>query len=156
MTWDVLSLNAIEILARGHELYGAQHVEAGLADAPEQLRQHAQRLAALNGEGMGPAAPANLRMAAGLRHTAVADSELAAVLADGRTDHAAGRQETRRVLDDARGDVTPAADTPLGRQEALRRMAVRLRRQRHFVYRSHRKSHLLAHRLRRLARDRFR
>jgi hypothetical protein len=151
MTWDPLSLKALELLARGHNLYGADHSDAGPADAPEQLRQHAERLTRVNGEGMAPAAPANLRIAAGLHRTAAADSELAAALADARTDHATGREGTRRVLDDARGDSMPAADTPLGRQEALRRMAARLRSQRDYLHRSHRNSHLLAQRLKRLA-----
>ena len=67
------------------------------------------------------------------------------------SDHAVGRHGTRRVLDDARSDSMPAADTHLGRQEALARMAARLRRQRHFLHRSHRNSHLRARRLSRLA-----
>jgi SLT domain-containing protein len=151
VTWDPLSLRALELLARGHNLYGAGHFDAGLADAPEQLGQRAERLTRVDGAGIGPAAPVNLRMAAGLRRTAAADSDLAAALADARTDHTTGRHGTRWVLDDARGDSVPAADTPIGRQEALRRMAARLRRQRHYVHRSHRNSHLLARRLRRLA-----
>jgi SLT domain-containing protein len=151
VTWDSLSLKTIELLARGHKLYGADHIDAGLADAPEQLRQRAERLVRVDGDAMGAAAPANLPMAAGLRRTAAADSELAAALADAHTDHGVGRQGTRLVLDDARSDSMPATDTPLGRQEALRRAATRLRQQRHYLHRSHRNSHLLASRLRRLA-----
>jgi Transglycosylase SLT domain len=151
VTRDPLSLNVLELLARGHKLYGADHFDADLADAPKQLRHRAERLATVNRAGMGPAAPANLRMAAELRRTAATDRELAAALAAARTEHASGRQGTRQVLDDARSDWMPAADTPLGRQEALRRMVTRLRRQRHYLHRSHRNSHLLAQRLRRSA-----
>ena len=151
MTWDPLSCKALELLARGHNLYGAGHVDAGVADAPEQLRERADRLIRVNGAGIRVAAPVNRRMAAGLRGTAAADSELAAALAAGYSDHAVGRHGTRRVLDDARSDSMPAADTHLGRQEALGRMAARLRQQRHYLHRSHRNSHLLARRLRRLA-----
>ncbi len=150
MTWDPLSLRALELLARGHSLYGAGHVDAGLADGPEQLRRRADRLVAVSVEGMGAAVPVNVRMAAGLQRTAAVDSELAAALAGARTGHAIGRHGTRRILDDARSDSMPAADTPLGRQEALRRMAARLRRQQRHLHRSQRNSHLLARRLRRL------
>ncbi|MGH3542881.1 MAG: transglycosylase SLT domain-containing protein, partial [Mycobacterium sp.] len=117
----------------------------------EQLGRRAERLTRVSaGDGVGAAAAANLRMAAGLRHTAVADTKLAAVLADARTDHTLGRHGTRQVLDDAHGDSMPAADTPLGRQEALRRMAARLRQQRQYLHQSNRYSHLLTQRLRRL------
>jgi len=151
MTWDPLSRKALELLARGYSLYGGEHFDAGSADAPGQLRQRADRLAGGNGDGMGAAAPAQLRMAAGLRRTAGADSELAAALAEAVTEHATGRQGSQRVLDDARSDSMPAVDTPLGRQEALRRMAARLHRQRRYLHRSHRSAHLLSRRFRRLA-----
>jgi SLT domain-containing protein len=146
VTWDPLSRKAIELLARGHSLYGADHFGAGPADAPDQLRQRADRLVRSNGAGMGAAA--NLRMAAGLRRTAAADGELAAALADAGTEHETGRQGSQQALDAARSDSMPAADTPLGRQEALRRMAARLRRQRRYLHRSHRSARLLARRLR--------
>ncbi len=123
----------------------------GLPTRRSNFGERADRLIRVNGAGIRVAAPVNRRMAAGLRRTAAADSELAAALADGYSDHAVGRHGTRRVLDDARSDSMPAADTPLGRQEALRRMAARLRQQRHYLHRSHRNSHLLARRLRRLA-----
>jgi hypothetical protein len=151
VTWDLLSRNALELLARGHNLYGAGHFEAAGTDASEQLRQRADWLIRVNDAGMRVAALVNRRMAAGLRGSAAADSELAAALAAAYSDHAAGRHGTRRVLDDARSDSMPAADTPLGRQEALGRMTARLRQQRHYLHRSHRNSHLLARRLRRLA-----
>ncbi|MGH3522454.1 MAG: transglycosylase SLT domain-containing protein [Mycobacterium sp.] len=152
MTGDPLTRHALELLARGHNLYAGDHIDAGLAGSPEQLRRRAERLTRVTaGDGMGAAAAANLRMAAGLQHAAVADTELAAVLADARTEHTLGRHGTRRLLDDAHSDSMPAADTPLGRQEALRRMAARLRQQRQYLHRSHRYSQLLAQRLRRVA-----
>jgi SLT domain-containing protein len=146
VTWDPLAHNALELLARGHNLYGARQVDAGVTDAPEHLRERADRLARINA-----AVTVNRRMVAGLRGSAADDSALAAVLAAAYADHAVGRHGTRRVLDDARSDSMPAADTPVGRQEALARMAARLRQQRHYLHRSHRNSHLLARRLRRLA-----
>jgi SLT domain-containing protein len=151
VTWDPLSRSALDLLERGHSLYGAEHFDAGLADAPDQLRQRADRLVTVSGEGMGSAAPADLRMAAGLRGTAAVDSELAAALGDARTDHATGRQGSGRILDAAHSDSMPAADTPLGQREALRRMTARVRRQRRYLHRSHRSSELLARRLRGLS-----
>ncbi len=139
MTSDPLA-KAVELLARGHSLYGAGHFEAGRSDVPEQLRERADRLTRVNRQ-----------MAAVLRGSAAADSEVAAALAAAYSDHVVGRRGTGVVLDDARSDSMPAADTPLGRQEALGRMASRLRQQRHYLHRSHRNSHLLARRLRRLA-----
>lgn len=151
MTWDPLSLSTIQLLARGHNLYGADYFDAGVVDAPAQLRRRLQQLASVNSaEGIGAATLANLGMAAGLGHNAAAEGELDGVLADARTDHSVGWRGTRRVLDDARGDSMPATDTALGRREALHRMAVRLRQQRHYLHRSHQNSHLLARRLRRL------
>ena len=144
MTSDPLS-KAIELLERGHNLYGAGHFDAGVGDASVQLSERADLLTS-----------ANRPMAAGLRGGAAADSELATTLAAAYSDHAVGRRAAGRVLDDARGDSMPAADTPLGRQEALGRMAARLRQQRQYLHRSHRNSHLLARRLRRLTYQRRR
>ncbi|MGB6206884.1 transglycosylase SLT domain-containing protein [Mycobacterium sp.] len=150
MTWDPLSHNAVELLTRGHNLYGAGQADTRVTETPQDLREHADRLAHINALGIGGAA-ANRRMVAGLRDSAADDSELAAVLAAAYADHAVGRLGARRVLDDARSDSMPAADTPLGHQEALARMVARLREQRHYLHRSLRNSHLLARRLRRLA-----
>jgi SLT domain-containing protein len=151
VTADPLSREALDLLLRGHNLYGSDHLGVRLVNAPEQLRQRAERLIRVDAsDGMGAAGPANLRTAAGLRRTATAESGLIAALADADADHMMGRRGTRRVLDDARGDSVPAADTPLGRAEALRRMAARLRQQRRYLRRSQHHSHLLTRRLRRL------
>ena len=147
MTGDPLLLNAIQLLVRGHGLYGAEHFDAGLSDTPEQLRLRAARLRQGSAAGMGAAA-AHVRTVAGLRRSAAADVELAAALTGAGTEHAAGRQGSQRALDAARGDVMPAADTSLGRREALRRMAAHLRQQRQYLHRSHQSSRLLARRLR--------
>lgn len=151
MTADPLSREAIELLTRGHNLYGSDHFGVKLADSPEQLLQRAERLTKVDtGDGMGAAGPTSLRMTTGLRRTAAADSGLTSALADADADYMVGRHGTRRVLDDARSDSIPAAETPLGRQEALRRMASRLRQQGSYLQRSQHHSHLLAQRLRRL------
>ncbi|MDT5344959.1 MAG: hypothetical protein QOE52_4143 [Mycobacterium sp.] len=157
MTWDPASLRALELLARAHSLYGGEQRDAGLAGATEQLRQRAERLDHVGTvEAMAAARPSSLRMSARLRSAAGADSELAAALIDARAEHTAGRHGTRRVLEDARNDSMPAADTPLGRAEMLRRMAARLQQQRHYLQRSQHNSHLLSQRLSRLAYPRCR
>jgi SLT domain-containing protein len=151
VTADPLSRAAIELLIRGHNLYGSDHFGVGPLDSPEQLRQRAERLTWVDaGDGMGAAGPASLRTATGLGRTAVGDRGLIAALADADADYLLGRHGTRRVLDDARSDSMPATDTPLGRQEALRRMATRLRQQRRHLQSSQHHSQLIAQRLRRL------
>lgn len=152
MTADPSLREAIELLIRGHNLYGNGYFGGGLVDSPEQLAHRAERLTSVDtGNGIGAARPAGLRMAAGLRRTAVADSGLIAALADADADHTVGRRGTRRIVDDARSDSIPAAGTSLGRQEALRRMATRLRKQRRYLQQSQHHSNLLAQRLRRLS-----
>lgn len=149
MTVDPLTHRALQLQARGHNLYAGEGLHAGLTDPPEQLRRRAERLTRVaSGEGMGAAARASLRTAAGLQRITATDTELAAVLASARADHTVGRRRTRQVLDDAHADPIPAADTPLGRQEALRRMVARLRRQRRYLRWSHHNSHLLTRRIR--------
>jgi SLT domain-containing protein len=145
VTWDPLSLKALELLARGHNLYGSLDGDAGLDGTIQLLRQRAHLLT-----GIG-AAPANLQAVAEMRRTADADSELDAALADARSDHSAGWHGTRRILDDARNDSMPAADNAIGQREALRRMAARLHQQRHHVHRSYRRSHLRGRQLQRLS-----
>jgi SLT domain-containing protein len=149
VTLDLRTLHALELLARGYHLYGGHSVDVGLAEAPQQLRQRAERLISVTtNDRMTAAAQANLGAAAGLHRSAVAEGELAAALVAARADHTLGRHATRRVLGDARHDSMPAADTALGRREALRRMAARLRQQRRYLHRSHQCAHLLAQRLR--------
>lgn len=143
---------AIELLARGHRLYGDAHHDFGPIQAPQALGHHADRLTeASTRPGMGTTAPTASQAIAGLRRAAGADAELANVLVDARVDHSRGHGLTRAVLDDARADSMPAADTPLGRREALRRMATRIHRQRRTLHRSHQHSRQLALRARRLA-----
>ncbi|MGO8965398.1 transglycosylase SLT domain-containing protein [Mycobacterium sp.] len=145
--WDPLSLKALELLARGHNLYGPFDCDAGLGGSPEQLRQRADRLI---GIGAPAGMPGTLQAAAGLRSTADADSELDAVLDDARNDHSAGWHATRRILDDARNDSMSGADTAIGQREALRRMMARLHQQRHHLHRSYQRSQLRGRQLRRL------
>jgi SLT domain-containing protein len=82
-----------------------------------------------------------------LAHT---DRTLGPIITAARADHARGRAATRATLDSALTDTTPAADTPMGRREAVARMAARLRAQHRHVAGSRRRARLLALRLRRL------
>lgn len=148
MTWDPLSLKALELLTRGHELYGPLGCDAGLDGTPEHLRQRANRL---TGIGAAQGGPGHLQAVTELRRTADADSEVGAVLADARDVHSAGWHGTRRILDDAHNDSMPAADTSVGQREALRRTVARLHQQRHHLRRSYRRSHLRGRQLRRLS-----
>jgi SLT domain-containing protein len=151
VTPDPLVRRALELLSRGHDLYRGNHPSAGLPETPHELRAHAERTIQLPADdGARLALPRALRMADELRSSAAHDAELAAVLADAHADHTRGRRAARAVLEDAHGDTMPAADTPLGRREALRRMAARLQMQRRRIHRSRHGALLLARRLRRL------
>jgi SLT domain-containing protein len=151
VTADPLVRRALELLSRGHDLYGASHSSAGLPATPHQLRDHAERMVQLpEDHGARFALSRTVRMAEALRSSAAEDGELAAVLVDAHADHTRGRRAARAVLEDAHGDPMPAADTPLGRREALRRMAARLQMQRRHIHRSRHGALLLARRLRRL------
>ncbi|MGH3968481.1 MAG: transglycosylase SLT domain-containing protein [Mycobacterium sp.] len=154
---ESLKAYAIALLTRGHRLYEGepergQRRGAVPAKTAQTLAHHADRLAvASTRAGMGLSAPTASPAIAGLRRAARADTELATVLADAHTDHTPGHDTSRAVLADAHGDPMPAFDTALGRREALRRMAARVRLQRQTLRRSGQHSRLLAHRARHLA-----
>ena len=152
MTWDPLTRRALELLSYGHSLYGGRHLDTGTPGAQAELQRRAGRLVETTArDGVGFATPRILRLANALDSSASTDAQLYAVLADARSDHSLGLRATRTVLDHARGDAAPAADTPLGRREAMRRMASRLRTQQSYIHRSHRHSRLLAQATRQLA-----
>ncbi|ORV06992.1 transglycosylase SLT domain-containing protein [Mycobacterium celatum] len=141
MTPDPLTLRAFELLNRAHNLYGAR-----LSVGPVEGRVAPPGIFTETAY----AAPATARAIAVLRHAAATDTELDTVVADAGADRAHARHASRMILDDAHADPMPASDTVLGRREAMRRMAARLRMQRRSIQRSRRHSRLLARRLRRL------
>lgn len=152
MTTDPLKTRAIELLTRGHGLYGGEPQDGGVGQAPRTVAQHLDRLTAAHARaGMRRTGPAGRHAIAALRRAAGADAELAAILAEARADHAAARGASANVLADAHGDPMPAADTPVGRREALRRMAARIQHQRRTLHSSRQHSRQLAHRTGRLA-----
>ncbi|MGH3563291.1 MAG: transglycosylase SLT domain-containing protein [Mycobacterium sp.] len=151
MTADPLTRRALELLARGHNLYLGDRIGPDVVDTPDQLPGHAERLARVAASpGTGAAAAQSRRLGNDLRRTAAADAELIRLLSAAHADREMGRDRTRAVLDDGRADPMPAAATPMGRREAMRRMATRLQTQRRYIYGSQRHSDLLARRMSRL------
>ena len=151
MTPDPVA-HGVELLARGHRLYGAPDRHPGPGTTPETLRDHAGRLNRVLGRDPGAAvAPTTARLVAALRHTGELDARLRALLTGARGAHELGRHATGTVLADALADPHPAADTPMGRREALRRTASRIRTQHRHISRSRRHCRRLARRMRRLA-----
>lgn len=150
--WDLLTRRALDLLAYGHSLYGGSHLNTGSVGVPAALQRHAERLVDVTaGDGVGSATTPILRLANSLDGAASVDARLSAVLADASRDHNRGSRATRMLLDDAHADAAPAADTPLGRREAVRRMAARLRAQQRHIHRSHAHSRSLARRTRHLS-----
>jgi hypothetical protein len=149
VTSDPLRRRALQLLTEGHNLYGfADRADAGPAQSPVELESQAaalKRRAASDGIDSS-ARPQIARLTAALFSTAGTDSELNTVRSDAGSGHRLGRRATGSILDDARDDLAPAADTPLGRRETLRRMATRFRRQHHHIDRSQRLAHALARR----------
>ncbi len=141
---DPLRMQAVAALARAHNLLAGNPISPRVGDASEQtdaLSRHVLPRAAATRSG------ASIKR---LSHSSHTDRALKAILAAARADHAHGRAATRRVLEAAESDPRPASDTPLGRREAMARMATRLRTQHRHITKSRRRARLLARRLRRL------
>lgn len=71
-------------------------------------------------------------------------------MAAAQIDHAHARTATRALLEAAKTDAMALTDTPLGRREAMARMAARLRAQQRHIARCRSRARLLGLRLRRL------
>jgi SLT domain-containing protein len=152
MTTAPLQSYAVELLTRGHLLYGDQRETGGPTPTLHSPGRQPDRLTELSSRpGLGGGAPAVTRAIRALRRATDVDSDMAAVLADARAEHAQAASTSEFLLADARRDSMPAADTPLGQREALRRMTARIQQQRRTLLRSRRRSRLLAHRSGRLA-----
>jgi cell wall-associated NlpC family hydrolase len=72
-----------------------------------------------------------------LRSAAQTDTAIAAVIAAAHHDHAQAREQTKRILDEARADITATPLAPIAQREALRRRVARLRAQRAHVISAH-------------------
>ncbi|OBJ75250.1 transglycosylase [Mycobacterium marseillense] len=143
---DPLRMQAVAALARAHNLFAGTSLSpriGGVSEQTDAIARHAPALPRAAATRSGAA----IKL---LSHSSHTDRALGAIVAVARADHAHGRAATRAVLEAAESDVTPAADTPIGRREAMARTATRLRTQHQHIARSRRRARLLALRLRRL------
>lgn len=149
---EPLMRRALELLSRGHSLYSGGQPDRAPSQTPAELQRLAERLMEVAAsDGVESARRRILPLVDALRSTASEDNQLSAVRSDAHSDQSLGRRVTRMILDDAHNDTAPAADTPLGQREALRRMTHRLRTQRRYIRRSRAHSGALAQRTRQLA-----
>lgn len=117
------------VLRRAHELFaGVPGVPgvSGVAGEAERVLPAGGSLRGSTFEGYQD------RLAAGrgdLRAVGGTDEQLMALVRGAVADHAATERATRVILDAARADSAPAADTPMGQRELMRRRAARLRAQ---------------------------
>lgn len=143
---DPRRMQAVAALARAHNLFAGTTISPRINDVAVQtnaIPHHATTLPRAAATRSG----ASIQL---LNHSSRTDRALGEIIAAARADHAQGRAATRAVLEDAQSDATPAADTPMGRREAMARTAARLRTQHRHIARSRRRARLLALRLRRL------
>ncbi|MCV6972793.1 transglycosylase [Mycobacterium bohemicum] len=140
---DPLITQALAALSRGHMLFVGAAADGGIRDTPAQVRARADGLITRS-RGLPPS---TTQPVAGLRRLADSDGAVARTIAAARADHARRKSATGAVLEAARADRAPGADTPIGRREATARMAARLRTQHRHVEASRRRARLLASRL---------
>lgn len=141
-----LRMQAVAALARAHNLFAGTPTSPRIGDIAEQTDAVARHAAGLP-KTAAARSGASMKL---LTHSSHADRTVRDIIAAARTDHLHARAATRAVLEAAESDVTPAADTPMGRREAMARTATRLRTQHRHVTRARRRAKLLARRLRRL------
>lgn len=139
---------AVAALSRGHSLFAGEVTGSDVGDVPARIHAHADSISAA--PNIPTAAARSNRSTQALRRIAYDDVALKRVVAAARADHAHTRAVTRMILDAATADAASGADTPVGRREAITRMAARLRAQHRHITRSRQRSRLLAHRLRHL------
>ncbi len=143
---DPLRMQAVAALVRAHNLFAGTPSSPHIGDVAEQTHAIARHAAGLP-KTASARSGASIKL---LIHSSHADRTVGDIIAAARADHEHARAATRAVLEAAESDVTPAADTPMGRREAMARTATRLRTQRRYVIKARRPAKLLARRLRRL------
>lgn len=143
---DPLRMQAVAALVRAHNLFAGTPSSPHIGDVAEQTHAIARHAAGLP-KTASARSGASIKL---LNHSSHADRTVGDIIAAARADHAHARAATRAVLEAAESDVTPAADTPMGRREAMARTATRLRTQHRHVTKARRRAKLLARRLRRL------
>lgn len=137
---DPLKRQALEALSRGHSLFARGVAADHIGGISAQLHARAARLSPSS-----PAGPIHH-----LHRLADAEGALNRILADARVDHAHAHAATGSVLQAAEADASPAADTAIGRREAMARMAAHLRTQHGHIARTRSRAKHLAARFRRL------
>lgn len=149
---DPLVTRAVAALSRGHGLFVGGDAAHGVGDTAVRVEARAEgiRRATHAGGRPGSATVRSATSAARLRRLAETEGELDAILARARADRDDASLATRRNLDAAVVDAMAAADTPMGRREAMARMTARLRTQHGHIERSRARARMLALRLRRL------
>lgn len=143
---DPLMTQALAALWRGHSLFAGAVSGDHIGDTPAQIHPRAERLSRARGQSCAE----TLRSVQQLHRLADTDRSLAQALAAARTDRAQARAATRAVLQAAEADAAPVADTPIGRREAMTRMAARLRAQHRHIVGTRARARLLALRMQRL------
>lgn len=143
---DPLRMQAVAALVRAHNLFAGTPSSPHIGDVTERTHAIARHAAGLP-KTASARSGASIKL---LIHSSHADRTVGDIIAAARADHEHARAATRAVLEAAESDVTPAADTPMGRREAMARTATRLRTQHRHVTKARRRAKLLARRLRRL------
>jgi SLT domain-containing protein len=149
---DPLMTQAVAALSRAHGLFvgGDAGRGAGATPAPVQARADGIEQAKNARRLPERAALRSGASVARLHRLADTDRALNTVLAQARADRSDASTATRLILNAAVADAMPAADTPMGRREAMARTAARLHAQYRHIVRSRSRARLLALRLRRL------
>jgi SLT domain-containing protein len=141
-------LQAVTALSRGHNLFAGETTGDQVGDLPARARARADGMAR-QAAGL-PGAARSITSAEQLRRLADTDQILARVMDTARADYAHARTATGKVLQAAQADAMPAADTAMGRREAIARMVARLRAQQRHIMSARRRARLWAARARRL------
>lgn len=117
----------ITLLQRAHSMF------AGTPSVPDSAGPtHAAQQALVHPQQVGATSLADYRQRAesgraALAATAETDTQLTSILRGAANEHSAAAQSTKVILDAARADSAPAADTPLGQRQLMARRAARLR-----------------------------
>lgn len=138
----------LEVIRRAHAMFGSAGPPPQLTGADAGQRDQQIR-------GGDPQAGAGYRQAAAESSAAVQgavdrDGQVRSTLTRLMSEHQESQQRSQSVLDAARADRSPAADTPMGAREAMARKAAYLRAQRETVMRARAQSRRQAALLRKL------
>ncbi|MGD9622248.1 MAG: C40 family peptidase [Mycolicibacterium sp.] len=123
----------IAVLERAHRLFGGTVAVPGGVAPAEQAQQAVRDPHAVQGPGFDRYRSQAIAGRQELVATAGSDGRLSSIMAGAAAEHEQAKQATRVILDAARADSAPAADTPMGQRELMLRRAARLRAQHRVV-----------------------